>query len=155
MTHVVLVEFDELLRGALGDLLADAGYAVTQIDTERAALDALTRDGEGVVLVCSNRDADHHLTAGLFAAVAADARLAARHRYILLSTNPAAIPAALRAHLTDLNVPILPKPFDADVLLATVRDVATRHAPEVAPTGKRPPALPMRGTMRLQRRKHE
>src|SRR5258707_15780243 len=65
-----------------------------------------------LVVLCSNKHADHHLSASFFAHVAVDARLATQHQYILLSSNPATIPPALATHLTQLGAPVIPKPFD-------------------------------------------
>lgn len=87
----------------------------------------------GVVVVCGNQDADHHLTAAFFAQVAAGERLASRHRYLLLSSNPALIPPALEAHLIQLNAVVLPKPFDLEIVVICVREAAARLAPPHAP----------------------
>jgi CheY-like chemotaxis protein len=127
MTHVLVVEFDEALRGTLDVVLSEVGhYTVMSVTTEAAALNYLAVCPEGVIAVCSNSHPDHHLSTAFFAAVVADKRLARWHRYILLSTDPAKIPSALRAHLRRLHAPILPKPFDVDVLLATVAQAARR-----------------------------
>jgi hypothetical protein len=114
-------------RGVLHDLLTDVDhYEVTEVSTEAVALAYLAACPEGVVTVCSNSHPDHHLSTACFAAVVADKRLAQRHQYILLSTNPSKIPVALRADLRRLLPAILPKPFDLDVLLTTVRGAASR-----------------------------
>jgi CheY-like chemotaxis protein len=132
MTQVVVVEFDEALRGTLRVVLSDEGhYEVTEVTTEEAALDYLADCPEGVVVVCSNTHADHHLSMAFFAAVAADKQLARQHQYLLLSTDPAKIPRALRMNLTRLHAPIVPKPFDVETLLATVAQAARRLAPPV------------------------
>jgi CheY-like chemotaxis protein len=126
MIPVVVVEFDETLRGTFHDLLTNEGsYTLIEVSEEKAALAYLAAAPRGVVIVVSNRDAHHQLTAAFFAVVAADERLAKQHRYILLSTNPAGIPDELRAHLAQLNVPILAKPFEVEALLVVIRDAAT------------------------------
>src|SRR5262249_55877643 len=110
MTEVLVVEFDEALRGTLDVVLTGVGhYAVTSVTTEAAALDSPATSPAGVVAVCSNSHPDHHLSTPFFAAVVADRRLAWRHQYLLLFTDPAKIPVALRAHLRRLHAPILPK----------------------------------------------
>jgi hypothetical protein len=130
VTQVVVVEFDEALRGVLRDILTTIDhYAVTELTTEEAALTHLVAIPESVVALCSNTHADHHLSTAFFAAVVADKRLRMRHRYLLLSTNPARIPATLRVDLKQLGAPILSKPFDMDVLLATVAEAARRLTP--------------------------
>ncbi len=128
--HVLIVEFDESLRGVLHDALRTAArdYAVTEVATEIDALAVLARQTEGMVVVCSNREADHHRIAAFFAAVVADKRLAAQHQYLLLSTAPALIPDAVRTHLARLHAPFLSKPFELDALLALVEASAARRA---------------------------
>jgi DNA-binding NtrC family response regulator len=127
MTRVLILELDEDLRGALHQMLTTVGhYAVTTVTTEAAGLELLATSAESVVAVCSNVHADHHLSAAFFAAVVADERVARRHQYILLSTDPARIPEPLRADLSRLQAAIVPKPFDMDALLAAVREAASR-----------------------------
>jgi hypothetical protein len=81
-----------------------------------------------MVVVCSNRDADHHLSAAFFEQVAADERLASRHQYLMLSSTPAAIPPELQTHLAQLHAAILPKPFDLETLEAYVYEAAGQLA---------------------------
>jgi hypothetical protein len=129
------MEVDAQLRGALHELLTLFDhYAVTDISEEAAGADYLAAAPEGAVVVVSNRDPDHHRTAEFFATVAADEQLATRHRYILLSTNPARIRERLRAHLAQLNVPVLAKPFDVEALLAAVHAAEARLVPVPAAT---------------------
>lgn len=142
MAQVVVVEFDELLRGALHDILSLNGdYEVTEVADEAVALAYLAATPGGMVAVCSNRDADHHRSAAFFAVVAADERLATRHRYIMLSTSPERMPVGLQVDLARLRAAILGKPFDLDTLLATVRTAALRLVP-----------LPTSGVRRPSRR---
>lgn len=130
--RVLVVEFDggvrDSVRDSVRDVLAEAmgRYQVTSVSTTELALGFLARWPEGVVVVCSNRHADHHLTAAFFAAVAADAQIAARHQYILLSSDPSLIPTELYLRLRQLHASIVRKPVDVDILLATVSEAATR-----------------------------
>ena len=134
MTQVVVLEFDEQLRGALHDALTLYDrYFVTDLSEEMAGVQYLAATPAGVVVVVSNRDMDHHMSAAFFAAVAADEQLARRHRYILLSTDPTRMPDCLRAHLAQLNVTILAKPFDVDDLLAAVREATASLVLQPAP----------------------
>jgi CheY-like chemotaxis protein len=133
MTRVVMVEFDEALRDVLRDILAlDGPYDVAEVSEDRAVT-FLRIAPEGVIAVCSNRDAHHQQSAAFFAAVAADERLAARHQYLMLSTNPREMPAGLQANLTHLRATILPKPFELDTLLAAVSKAAARLVAVPAP----------------------
>jgi hypothetical protein len=130
MTQVVVMEVDAQLRDALRELLTLFDHCtVTEISEETAGAEYLAAMPGGAVVVVSNRDPDHHRTAEFFATVAADEQLATRHRYILLSTNPGQIRETMRAHLAQLNVPVLAKPFDVEALLTAVRVAETRLVP--------------------------
>jgi DNA-binding NtrC family response regulator len=134
MTRVVVVDFDEALRGVLHDILAvDGPYDVRDVSEHTAAVDYLANAPEGVIAVCSNRDAHHQRSAAFFAAVAADEQLATRHQYLMLSTNPREMPASLQANLTHLQATILAKPFELDALLAAVRKAEGRLVAVPAP----------------------
>ena len=133
MAPVLVVEYDEGVRTVLHDLLTNVGYAVIEHATDAAALDFLAASPEGVVVVCGNQDADHHLSAAFFAQVVAGKRIASRHRYLLLSSNPLLIPPALEAHLVQLNAVVLPKPFDLETMVICVHEAAARLAPPHAP----------------------
>lgn len=91
-----------------------------------------------MVVVCSNRDADHQLTTAFFARVAANVDQCRRHHYLLLSTNPATMPLALQASLAQLGTAVLPKPFDVDALLTGVREAAEQLTMRQHQTGVLP-----------------
>jgi hypothetical protein len=134
VTQVVVLEFDEQLRGALHDVLTLYNhYAVTDLVEVTAGIDCLAATPGGMVVVVSNRDMDHHMSVAFFAAVAANEQIAQRHRYILLSTDPLRIPEGLQTHLAHLNARILVKPFDIDALLDAVRQAAASLTPLPAP----------------------
>jgi general stress protein YciG len=66
-----------------------------------------------------------------------------RHRYIVLTANWRIIPSVFREQLQRLLVPVIPKPFDLDELLAAVVVAAARlHAlpPRKEPTMSSRPA---------------
>ncbi len=77
---VLVVEYDHAVRNALHELLMGAGYEVIEHATDAAALDFLATSPDGVVVLCSNQDVDHHLSAAFFARVVAGERVAARSR---------------------------------------------------------------------------
>jgi hypothetical protein len=99
---VLAVKFGRLLRGVLHDLLTTVDhYAGTHVTTEGAAVAYLDLSLEDVVTVYSKWHTDHDLSTAFFAAAVAAKRLARRHQYSSLCTdpaNPAKIPAALRVH---------------------------------------------------------
>jgi hypothetical protein len=138
---VLVVEFDDAVRGTLRDVLGIAGerYAVIEVETETEALAYLASPpaAEGMVVVCSNKFADHRLSAAFFSTVIADRRLARRHQYIMLSSSPEHLPGALRACLRQLHAPVLPKPFDVDDFLAAASSAADRLALARSPAWRR------------------
>lgn len=136
--RVLVVEFDGDVRDSVRDVLAEAvgRYQVRSTSTTELALRFLARWPEGVVVVCSNRHADHHLTAAFFAAVAADSQMAAHHQYILLSSDPSLIPTELYLRLRQLHASILRKPVGVDVLLARVSEAATRLTKQALRPGR-------------------
>jgi CheY-like chemotaxis protein len=137
-TRVLVVDLDEEIRGAVHTLLSTVVdcYAVAEAASPDDALAYLATQPKGMVVICSNAYADHRLCTPFFAAVAADERLAKRHQYLLLSSDPAHLPDPLRLALLRLSVPVVPKPFDIDVLLTTVGGAAARL------TSTRPALLP-------------
>jgi CheY-like chemotaxis protein len=138
---VLVIEFDDAVRGTLRDVLGIVGdrYAVTEVETEAEALAYLASPpaAEGMVVVCSNKFADHRLSVAFFSAVIADRHLARRHQYIMLSSSPGHMPGVLRAFLGQLHAPVLPKPFDMDDLLAAVSAAAERLALARSPVWRR------------------
>jgi len=133
MAPVLVVEYDDGVRNVLHDILSDAGYKVIEARTDGAALDFLAVCPENVVVLCSNKYADHHLSAAFFAQVVADEHFTSRHQYLLLSSTPCSIPPTLQTHLAQLNAAILPRPFDAYALEACVHEAAARLAPGDTP----------------------
>lgn len=129
MTTVLVVEFDDQLRGILYDILtADGRYDVVEVATEADGIAVLAAHREGMVVVVSNQHPDHHWTAAVFAQVVANADLATRNQYILLSSNPPSIPQDLQTCLDELCAPILPKPFHLEAFLTAVNDATERLA---------------------------
>ena len=129
MAPVLVVEYDDGVRNVLHDILTDAGYKVIEARTDGAALDFLAVCPEGVVVLCSNKYLEHHRSTAFFAQVVANEHFTSRHQYLMLSSSPSAIPPELQTHLAQLNAAILPKPFDVDNLVTTVRQAAARLAP--------------------------
>lgn len=129
MTQMLVLEFDETLRDSLRDLLADVGQCpVTAVATETEGLEVLKTSSDPLVVVVSNQDADHHRSAWFFAQVVNDPDRTARHRYIMLSTNPAAMPPSLQSCLTQLHAIILGKPFTVDELLNATQTAVAQLA---------------------------
>src|SRR5260370_28500169 len=92
MTRVLVVEFDEATRDTLHEMLAYAGHDVVAATMDPASLTCLAACPDRLVVLCSNKHADHHLSASFFAHVVADACLVTQPQSILFSRNPAPLP---------------------------------------------------------------
>ncbi|HLZ22838.1 MAG TPA: response regulator [Ktedonobacterales bacterium] len=124
---VLIVDDDACLRDALGELLLDAGYAVRMAADGREGLSLLRAATERLValvdVVMPNMDGIELLNQ-----LAGDRTLAVRHAYALMSAQPRLLCAALTDLLLTLSVPVVIKPFDTDILLMTVAELARRVA---------------------------
>lgn len=120
---ILVVDDDQPTREVLRLILEDAGYGVTEASTADAALGILRNTGQRLVALF-----DHLMpgTDGLQALhlIAADARLATIHTYILITADVRPLSQADMAMLTVLRCPIVRKPFDLDALLALVAQQA-------------------------------
>ena len=140
--RILIVDDDRGIRHTLRAVLEDEGYAVLEA-------------GDGVDGLEMMRTSPHHLVvlldlrmpgldgAGVLDSVAADARLARRHAFILVTANLDAITPACSTLLHRLDVPIVPKPFDLDPLL----DLVDRAACGLLATAT-DPSIPTRHTAR-------
>jgi CheY-like chemotaxis protein len=110
MSTVMLVDDDEGIRCALGETLREEGFVVVEADSVRAALH-LASDSRPNVILCDvcMPDAD-----GLDLINTLRDDPALRMVPVLLITA-----SPLRA--ASASVPVLPKPFELDELLATIR----------------------------------
>ena len=124
-TSVLVVEDDEGTREVLGEALAEAGYTVYQAPDGKPALERLRTHPEGLVVVLDwwmpGRDGLQ-----VVQAVAAEAPLATRHSYILMTALGKTLPVPVVALLKQLGIPHGSKPFDLDDLLAAVAQAAAR-----------------------------
>lgn len=117
MSTVMLVDDDEGIRCALGETLREEGFVVVEADSARTALD-LASDARPNVILCDvcMPDAD-----GLdFIRTLRDDPALRTVPVLLITASP------LRA--ASASVPVLPKPFKLDELLAAIR--ATLSVPD-------------------------
>lgn len=121
---VLVLEEDIDIRMVLAELCASEGYDVVQTHDALRAAAYLRGSGEPVVVLCGNGDASHLRLLAFFARVAAQVPIAARHRYICLTSAPSHVPAPLRAVFDQFAVQVLTKPFDIDVVLLAVAHAA-------------------------------
>ena len=129
---VVVMDVDEAIRGVLGDLLEDSGYAVVKVGNIYDAQTLSKAATEPMVLVIGNAEVPDDPGLQFFSEVAASPTR--RHAYIYLTTDTnlatTTLPTLsqeleLDQVLTSLQVQRLPKPFDLQPFLAAV-DAASR-----------------------------
>jgi CheY-like chemotaxis protein len=131
---VLIVDDEADTRQALTCCLEDEGYRVDEASDGQEALAVLRVSVEPLVVLL-----DYMMPRldgrGVLTAVAQDAGLAGRHALILCTaTDRRTLPLALVRLLSDLDVPVVPKPFDLDAPLAAVAAAGTRVA---VPAGSR------------------
>lgn len=133
---VCVIEDDEGTRNIVRDLLTDEGYAVIDAATGLEGKHVLYASAERLIVVL-----DYRLPAldgcDLLEIVAQDEDLRERHTFIMMSASPAKTVEDCEEAIDELNVPIVPKPFDIDDLVEAVRQAQMRLDPggEPAPAG--------------------
>ena len=133
---VCVIEDDEGIRETVRDLLIDVGYDVIEAATGLAGKQILDASAERLIVVL-----DYRLPAldgcDLLEIVAQDEDLRERHTIIMMSASPARTIEDCEEAIDELNVPIVPKPFDIDDLVEAVREAEKRLDPggEPAPAG--------------------
>jgi CheY-like chemotaxis protein len=126
-TYALIVDDDEAIRETLATLLANEGYAVLEARDGVEAL-ALLRVFPHALVVLLDLWMPRLSGEGVLAAVAADADLASRLAFVMVTARIAAGSPELQRLLAALAVPVIHKPFDIDVLLSAVA-VAARRLP--------------------------
>jgi CheY-like chemotaxis protein len=125
VTAVLVVDDDAAIHESLVWLLQDEGYTVYEAPDGKPALDRLRDHTEGmVVLLDMNMPGVDGMA--VLEAVEAEAPLAARHAYLLMTASGRAAPQALVRALTRLHIPIVSKPFELEGLLAAISVAAER-----------------------------
>jgi CheY-like chemotaxis protein len=121
------VDDDDAIRETLRFALEDAGYDVLEAADGLTTLRLLRSTSERMIvlldLMMPSLDG-----AGVLGTVAGDARLSTQFVYILITANTKTFPLAFATLLTNLRVPIIPKPFDIDDLLALIDQANGRLA---------------------------
>jgi len=125
VTHVLVVDDDRSIRETLRVVLQEEGYTVSEAEDGQVALKILRASKEPMVVLLDLRmpvlDG-----AGVLAFVAEDQRLSTLHAFLLITANP--ITEKLQRLLKQLQVPVIPKPFDLDRLIDIVADTAYRKS---------------------------
>jgi two-component system chemotaxis response regulator CheY len=123
-TAVLVVDDDDAIRESVAWVLRDEGYTVVEAPDGKPALERLREHPQGmVVLLDLNMPGVDGFE--VMKAVEEQKALASRHIYIVMSANWRPLPQTIKQQLARLFIPILPKPFEVDELLAVVATAAS------------------------------
>ncbi len=139
--QILIVDDDRSIRGTLRAVLEDEDYQVLEADNGNTAL-ALLRASYGPMVVLLDLRMPGLDGSGVLEAVAVDMRLATHNAYILITATPHSIPEATSHLMDQLSVPVVPKPFDLDILLEAVTQAIVKlgrpdNDDRVLPTARR------------------
>jgi CheY-like chemotaxis protein len=123
VAHVFIVDDDPGIREVLRSALEAEGYIVIEAADGVSALERL-RASPCPLIVLLDLSMPRLDGAGVLEAVTREQALAQRHRFVLVTANPLPLPPALYTLLASLEVPLLAKPFDVDILLDMVAHLA-------------------------------
>jgi CheY-like chemotaxis protein len=123
--RVLVVDDDDQIRETARDTLEEDGYRVTLARDGAEALSILRATRERLVVLLDLRmpvlDG-----AGVLGVVAGDRALARQHAFVLMTADSRTMTLAFASLLTQLEVPVLKKPWDLDELLASVAEAEAR-----------------------------
>jgi CheY-like chemotaxis protein len=138
MMRVCIIEDDEATRETVRDLLVDAGYDVVTAANGLLGHAMLTTSMERLIVLL-----DHKLPkldgCDLLEIVAQDEDLRARHTFIFMTASPKRALEDCEEALEDLDVPLIPKPFDIDELVEAVQQAEQRLVAVAEPSREQPP----------------
>jgi CheY-like chemotaxis protein len=116
--QVVVVDDDESVREAVSWLLTDEGHVVLRAQDGGQALALLRASSHPMVVVL-----DYKMPGlsgyGILSSATRDPRLAA-HAFVLLTAFGDSLPPHVISIVQSLDVPVLPKPVEADRLVRAV-----------------------------------
>ena len=124
MGPVLIVDDDQELRDLMREILEEEGYRVLDAADGDTALDLLCRSPERWVVLL-----DYLMPHGdgkrVLQRVSQDAALSTRHRFVLLTARTRLSLPVLEL-VEGLSIPVVRKPFELEVLLATVAQAFSR-----------------------------
>lgn len=126
MAHVLVVDDDEANRESLRFVLEDAGHQVREAATGGEALAVLRAAPEGLVVLLDLLMPGVVDGLGVLRAAAADADLAARHAWVVVTAASERELAAASGPAAEVGALVVRKPFDIDELLVAVASAAER-----------------------------
>lgn len=122
---VCVIEDDEAIRTALRTLLEEEGYCVLEAEDGLVGYELLRSSATPLVALI-----DHKLPkmdgCDLLDLAAKDEGLRTRHEFIFVTASPRRAEDDCGETLEELNVPVIPKPFDIDEVLESVAAAAQR-----------------------------
>lgn len=131
-TKVCLIEDDTGIRETVRSLLLDEGYEVVEAANGLEGKHILEESLDRLIVIL-----DYRLPAldgcDLLEIVAQDDTLRERHTFIMMSASPAQTVEDCGDAIDELDVPLVPKPFDIDDLVDAVHEAEARLEPGSAP----------------------
>ena len=125
---VCVIEDDAGIRETVRYLLADEGYEVIEATNGLEGKQLLEGCLEPLIAII-----DYRLPkldgCDLLEIVAQDEQLRARHTFIMMSASPKKTVEDCEEAIDELDVPVIPKPFDIDELVDAVRQAEERLEP--------------------------
>ena len=125
--QILVVDDDRSIRETLRVVLQDEGYSVLEAEDGQVALNVLQASSQPMVVLLDLRMPVLDGT-GVLSYVAANPRLANLHAILLITANRDSIADKTAQLLQQLQVPIIPKPFDLDALIEIVEQTMCRLA---------------------------
>jgi CheY-like chemotaxis protein len=123
MTTVLVADDNPAIRDWVRFILESEGYLVLEAQNGNEVLHLLNTTSYPLVVLLDFQMPQHG-GAWVLGAVAANHTLATRNRFILMTARTLSLPRFFTTLLLRLHVPILRKPFDVDLLVALVANVA-------------------------------
>lgn len=124
-TRVLIIEDDESTREAVRHILIEEGYDVREATNAMDGHALLLASQEPLVAVL-----DYRLPAldgcDLLDIIAHDQQLREQHAFVMMSASPKRAEDDCGDTLTELEVPVLGKPFDIDELLDAIQEAQQR-----------------------------
>lgn len=120
MTQVLLVDDHPAMRRLVRDILEDDGYTVAETRNGDTALSALRGSTDAQVVIFGMSTGTRLLQAAM------EEPAVRRHAFVLFTATPELLTPLWGVLLATLTVPVVPKPFVLDTLLAAVADAAAR-----------------------------
>ena len=128
---VCVIEDDEAIRATLRVLLEDEGYRVLEAADGLAGYELLRTSAIPLIALI-----DHKLPkmdgCDLLDLTAKNEDLRARHEFIFVTASPQHAEDDCGETLEELNIPLIPKPFDIDEVLEPVAAAAQRISQRAA-----------------------